>query len=128
MTVSAWIFFYLKWLEPIVLVVGLCIAVWAFLRSRKRGYLVFALYFAVAVSLQPINRAYRAYQAPDAATQQKIDAALKKVLTEENPPVALHQYRNIYFPYGRLLLVAGLWLVARRETQRPRIETSSDFL
>ena len=122
MTVSAWIFFYLKWLEPIVLVVGLCIAVWAFLRCRKWGYLAFALYFALAVSLPPINRAFRAYQAPDVSTQQKIDAALKKVLAEENPPVALPVYRTVYFPFGRLVLVAGLWLVARRETHRPPIE------
>jgi hypothetical protein len=108
----------MNWLEPIVLLFGLGIAIWTFLRCHKRAYLLFALYFALAALLSPINRAYRAYQAPDVSTQQKIDAALKKVLAEENPPVFLPVYRNIYFPFGQILLVAGLWLVARREPYR----------
>jgi|ERR1700733_7062714 len=120
MTVPYWIFIYMKWLEPIVFLVGLGIAIWTFLRCCKWAYLLFALYFALAVLLPPINRAYRAYQAPDVSTQQKIDAAVRKVLAEEKPPVALPGIRNIYFPFGSILLVAGLWLVARRETHRPK--------
>jgi hypothetical protein len=124
MTVNYWIIFYLKWLEPIVLLVGLGIAIWAFLRCRKCGYLAFALYFALAVSLPPINRAIRAYHTPDVSeqTQQKMQAAEKqaveKVLAEDGYH-ALPMNRTIYFPFGRILLVVGLWLVARRETHRP---------
>src|ERR1035438_6130712 len=93
MTVSTWIFYYVKWLEPIVLLAGLFIAVWAFLRSRKRGYLVFALYFLLAVSLPPINRAIHANQTPTYSEQiqQKMQAAekqaIEKVLAENGYPV-----------------------------------------
>ena len=124
MTVPRWIFFYDAWLNPIVLLVGLAVAIWAFLRCRKRAYLLFSLYFALAVFLPPLNRAYREYQAPHYSQQTQneiqtaVDQAIKKVIAEKgfHPQPVI---RNIYFPFGSILLVAGLWLVARREPHRP---------
>jgi hypothetical protein len=119
----------LEWLNPAILLVGLGIATWAFYRCRKRGYLVLAFYFALAafelLAMPSINRTIRAHRPPEISeqTQQKIDAAVReaihKVLVEEGlsyPPIT----RNISFPLGQIFLVAGLWLLAKREIPRPR--------
>jgi hypothetical protein len=127
MTVPRWISVYDVWLNPIVLFVGLGIAIWAFLRCRKRAYLLFAVYFALAVLLPPINRAYRKYQAAQYSqqTQQKIQAAVDQAVIKVIADERLHGYRpqppirGIFLPFDSILLVVGLWLVARREPHRP---------
>jgi hypothetical protein len=124
MNVPRWILDYDVWLNPIVLLVGLGIAIWAFLRCRKQAYLLFAAYFALAVVLPPINRVYRKYQAPHYSQQTQnemqtaIDQAIEKVIAERGYP---HQpvIRNIYFPFGSILLVVGLGLLAKREPHQP---------
>jgi len=132
------VFYYfiktVEWLKPAVYLAGLCIAVWAFLRCRKCGYLVMAAYFALVVfwlvAWPPIDRAIRAHRPPDisAPTQQRIDAAVQdaisKVLIQEGHPEGLPARRTIHFPFGPILLVVGLWLVARREIHRP--DTASE--
>jgi hypothetical protein len=119
-----------EWLTPTVYILGFGIALWAFLRCRKCGYLVVAAYFALVVFsllvMPSINRAIRAHRPPDISeqTQQKIDTAVQeaihKVLVEEGHPEGIPQKRTVRFPFGPILLVAGLWLVARSETRRPK--------
>jgi hypothetical protein len=115
---------FVEWLNPIVYLVGLGVAAWAFMRSRKRGYFVVALYFALVLfslfAMPSINRAIRAHRAPDISeqTEKKINAAVQqaidRVLAEEGRPrIAAKQ--TIHFPFGPIVLVAGLWLVARHE-------------
>jgi hypothetical protein len=127
------LFFYyvmraLGWLEPIALLLGLGVSVWAFRRCRKRGYLVigayFALWFFASTVLPPIKRQIREedfstrytpetqaeiselYEALD-ATYQKLDAL------KGSAPYATE---SININLGAILLVLGLWLIARRET------------
>ncbi len=111
------------WLNPAILLVGLGITAWAFIRCRKWGYLVLAIYFTLAVAEPHIMRAINAHRGPDlsAQTEEKIaeatQEAIHKVLAEEGlsyRPVRL----NINFPLGQILIVTGLWLLARRETPR----------
>lgn len=119
----------IEWLNPAIYLIGLSIAVWAFLRSRKCGYLMIAAYFALAVfwlvAWPPIDRTIRAHQAPDisAQTRQKIDAAVEeatqKVLVEAGHPEGIPYRRTLHFPFGPTLLVVGLGLVARKEPQQP---------
>jgi hypothetical protein len=113
----------IEWLNPMVYLFGLGIASWAFCRCRKWGYLLVAIYFALAVfsllAMPSINRAIRAHEAPDydAQTRQKIAAAVQKVLVEEGRPESIpHGNIIIHFPFGPILLVAGLWLVVKRDT------------
>lgn len=129
---SMWLYYAAKavdWLNPAVNLVGVCIGVWAFIRSRKCGYLVIAAYFAVVVFWlavwPPIERTIRAHRPPDISVQlqQKINAAdraaTEKVLAEEGHPEGIPYTRRIYFPIGPIVLVIGLWLVARNESHRP---------
>jgi hypothetical protein len=133
---SSWIFPLLfeavKWLYPLVLILGLGIAVCAFSRCRKRGYLVVAFYFALCIfnllAMPSINRAIQAHRKPNISeqTEKKIDEAIKeatdRVLKQEGytfVPVK----KTVNFSLGSIILVVGLWLVARRE---PQANTSSD--
>ena len=133
MTTRDWILYYttqaIDWLTPIVYLSGLAIGLWAFRRCRKWGYLVVAAYFALCafslLAMPSINRAIGAHQAPnyDAETQQKMDAAIEqgvnKVLADTGHPHGIPAQRNVVFPFGPMLLVVGLWFLARSEIQRP---------
>jgi hypothetical protein len=115
----------LQWLEVVVYLIGLGIAIWAFRRSRKCGYLVLAVYFAVValwlVFAVPVWRAMHANDPPDVSeqTRQKMYAAErdadKKVLAEAGyPPISVQ--KTVKIPCGPIALVIGVWLLARRET------------
>ena len=132
MNTGDWIFYYgtqmINWLNPLVAIIGLCIALRAFLRSRKCGYLVVAVYFLLTVftllAMPSINRAMRAHRAPEvsAQTQQTIDAADKQagdqtIVPADHPVVTAK--RHVRFPFGQIILVIGLWLLARHEPKSP---------
>src|SRR5688572_978543 len=118
-----------EWMKPLILLVGLVVAAWGFRRSHKWGYLLvgayFALYAFLLVAMPSINRALQARQAPDddAQVRQRIDAAISaavdKVLAEEGRPYGVPAMRTLHFPVGEMILVAGLWLLAKREPCNP---------
>jgi hypothetical protein len=131
MNTEDWIFDYttqaIEWLNPVVFLAGLAIAVWAFRRCHKRGYLVIAIYFAVCVftllALPSLKRALSIHQAPHYSGQirQKLDAAIQeathKVLAEAGQPYGMPQTHKVHFPLAPMILVAGLWLLAKREPE-----------
>jgi hypothetical protein len=119
-----YLFRALDWLNPLVHLMGLGIAVWAFYRCRKNGYVFIAIYFALAsltlLGMPSINRMITQRRAPNVSeeTKQKMNQAMheamERVLEEAgNPPIAAD--RGINFPLGPIILVAGLWLIARKE-------------
>ena len=123
------------WLEPLTYAVGAVTGFWAFRRCRKIGYLVVAIYFCLAVfsllALPRIKAELRARQTPKQSeeAQRKIDAAVSeaidRVMREQgSQPVAVE--RSIRFPFGPLLLVLGVWLLARREPRVQRSDMVSD--
>lgn len=120
-TILYYFFKAVSWLNPALQLVGLGIAVWAFLRCRKCGYLVLAGYFALTIAWRPITRVLHAHRPPDVSvqTQQKIDAAVNEaihqVLVAEGHPAGIPAELHINVPLGQAALVFGLWLVARRE-------------
>lgn len=117
----------LDWLHPMVYLVGLGVAIWAYMRCRKWGYVVVAAYFGLVLlslfAMPAINRAMAARREPDISehTQKKLDAAIQqaidRVLAEDGrtPVPATH---SINVPLGPTVLVVGLWLIAKRE---PRV-------
>lgn len=121
----------LDWLESLTFAVGAGVGFWAFRRCRKIGYLIVTVYFCLAVfsliALPRIKAEWRARQAPTVTeeTQRKISAAIKeaveRVMREEGAPPGAAE-RGIRFPLGPLLLVLGVWLLARRE---PRVSGSN---
>ena len=123
------------WLEPLTFAVGAVTGFWAFRRCRKIGYLVVAIYFCLAVfsllALPRIKAELRARQTPKQSeeAQRKIDAAVSEAIDrvmrgQGSQPVAVE--RSIRFPFGPLLLVLGVWLLARREPRVQRSDMVSD--
>jgi hypothetical protein len=125
----------LDWLELLTFIVGTGVGFRAFRRCRKMGYLVVALYFCLCVfsmlALPRIKDALRARQAPTVTeeTHRKISAAIdeavERVRREDGLPPE-HGEWTIRFPLGPLLLVLGVWLLARKELRVGRIDSASD--
>ena len=118
------LFTAIDWLEPAAYLLGLAIAIWAFYRCHKRGYILVGVYFALAVFtllvMPSINRMIAQGRTPviSEVTAQKMgqaeQEAADRVLEEAgSPPICA--VRNVNFPLGPILLVTGLWLIARRE-------------
>jgi hypothetical protein len=123
MTIDDFTFYVFKWLNTVVYLVGLGIAVWAFFRCRKRGYLAIALFFALVLLSwhvwPPISHAIYVHRTPIQA-QQKIDddvqQAVNQVIAKEGPRISTVR---INIQIAPIVLVIGLWLLARREPHRP---------
>jgi hypothetical protein len=117
-----------NWLNPIVFILGLGIAVWAFSRCRKRGYLVIAFYFALCIfnllAMPSISRAIQAHRTPDISeqTQKKFDEAIQQAIhqvveQDGHPYVPVVTLPAIRLPLISIVLVVGLWFIAKRESK-----------
>ena len=122
----------IEWLNPIVYIVGLAVAVWAFRCCRRWGYLLVGFYFLLVLftlfAMPSINRAIQVRIVPElserpeqnvsAAGQQAIDRVPqeKAQAHAQAPP----QQRTVRFPFGPLVLVLGLWLIARPDIDHRR--------
>ncbi len=125
--ITYYLFEAIDWLNPIIHIIGLIVATWAFRKCRKKGYIVVATYFALAtftfLAMPRINRAIAEKRAPTLSEQteqrlnQEIQAVYDRVFEEEGVP-PMTATRNINFPLGPILLVAGLWLVAKNEKRQ----------
>ena len=126
---------YVAWklvggLWPLVLLLGLVLCVWTYRRCRKPGYLIVAAYFLLGLCQvligSAINRTIRDYQhakEPDYVLSsedqkryvQELDALNEKYFPYTKARLA---QANLRFPFGPIILVVGLWFVARRESKR----------
>jgi hypothetical protein len=107
-----------SWLELLVYITGLFVSAWAFRVCRKRGYLLVGIYFALAIFffwvIPYINRSRQPTITFSQTQQQKISDAIDKIIQEGGGQPEPMEIR-ITFPLGPLVLVAGIWLLARRE-------------
>jgi len=110
-----------KLFYPLVLFLGLIAAILGFVRSKKPGYVVVATYFLLAfLSLTVGPRLYKLYGdktiTPD--TQKRINEATEKAYREAivgSNYIPYADTANIALPLGNLLLVFGIWLLAKKE-------------
>ena len=114
----------IDWLNPIVSIVGLIVSIWAFRKFRKEGYILISAYFALAafnlLAVPKINQAIAEKQPPAIPQniQERIDQEIEEVyerIFEEEGILPMAETRTISFPIETILLVAGLWLVAKHE-------------
>ena len=131
MTTSDWIFYItlkaIGCLWPLVHLFGLVLCVLTYRRCRKSGYLVVAAYYFLAVGWlafgPAINRVIREYShsqsphvlSPETQKQYMQDLA---ALNEKYYPMGRPAISNTKFPLGPIILVSGLWCIARRESKR----------
>ena len=120
-----YLFTAIDWLNPLVHFVGLGVAIWAYCRCRKKGYLVIAAYFVLVLfsllAMPRINRAIAIQRHHDLDEQiqkeieTEVNEAVDRVLEKHGRSHAGPLRINIMFPFGPILLVTALWLIARRE-------------
>jgi len=112
------------WLNPLAHVAGLAIAVWAWRATRKAGYIVVVAYFLLAAfnrTLPAIIRVVSGRPPAQAALtpQQKQEYARELVALDKRYfPLGHPVVRTILFPLGPIVLVTGLWMVAKRDAKR----------
>lgn len=106
---------------------GLGLCAWAYLRCRKSGYLILGAYFFVTAGWlvfgPAINHAIREYShrrspevlSPEAQKQYMAEIA---ALNEKYYPTGRVAQSHVSFPLGPIVLVAGLWVIARREPKK----------
>jgi hypothetical protein len=120
-----------RWLNTLVYLVGLSIAVWAFLRCHKRGYLAVALFFALVLfswHVWPhISHAIYVHRTP-AEVQQKTNADFQQAYNQALAQAGHHPVptQRINIQIAPIALVFGLWLLARREPQTETTSTPND--
>jgi hypothetical protein len=125
MTIDDLTFYVFKWLNTAVYLVGLGIAVWAFLRCRKRGYLVVALFFGLVLfswQVWPLISDAIYVQRTPIAIQQKDEEQARE--THSSP--GTQAYYRINIQIAPIVLVCGLWLLARREPEYNRPNKSPE--
>jgi len=80
-----------------------------------------------------IKRAIPSRSAPDISeqTREKIDAAVQqaidRVLQEEGQIYAPPEVRRYSFPLGPMVLVLGLWLIAKRDIDEHQAKQSTEL-
>lgn len=114
------IYMVLDWITPIANAIGAAVALWAYRKSRKLGYSLIAAYFLLAVLVAvtaPILRARSAKYSPyPAEVQEQLSNATEEILGGEIHTEILPV--TYYFPIGNIILVAGLFLLARNEKNK----------
>ena len=123
------------WLEPLAYAIGLVASVWAYRASRRRGYALVAIYFFLAVctlTLVPaINRArinrWEARSELSAEAKEEYGRDLLAVQRKYYPSPPPNRI-NIPFPLGPIILVSGIWLLARHEAKKrsERVAVAND--
>ena len=125
----------LQWLSPVVHLLGCIIAIQAFRKSHKKGYFLISIYFALALFqllISPrINTAIAKKKAALVADEKRemmdreISEVYERYYEEEGvlpEPITV----NLPLPLGPIILVSGLWLLARKENNSER-EVGADL-
>jgi hypothetical protein len=119
----------MRWLNPLVYVVGVAVGSWAYWLSRKLGYLLVTAYFVLvlfAVFLGPaVNRMIDARW--DAQQKARLSPQAQEQFVKEYASLLQKYYPpgqetpatiNVKIPFGPIILVSGLWMLAERESRR----------
>ena len=115
----------IRWIDPLIYILGLWIAIWAFRRCGKKAYLVLAFYFGLVLFsllvLPHIKRAIYEQRHPpmpdpmQAKMDQYILDAIRKFHKKEGyPEIHADLVDKVGINLAPMLLVAGLWLLSKK--------------
>ena len=109
--------------NPFLHVAGLGLSIWAWKATRKTGYLVVALYFVVVLLGKGFPGSLRVTAGPPAApaltAQQQQDYTREMTAVDKRYYPAGHPVtQTVVFPLGPIILVAGLWVLVKRDIER----------
>jgi hypothetical protein len=119
-----------RWLDPLLQLIGLGISIWAYRVSRKAGYLIVAAYFFLAACsltvIPKIRHALYQRRHPPIEISREMQekyASELMALSQKYYPSDLRPVErlNINFPLGSILLITGIWLLAKDEAKRSAV-------
>jgi hypothetical protein len=126
MRISDWVSYLAsegcRLLTPVLFVIGLAVSLLAYRKRRQLGFFILAMYFLLAfgsLTLFPwINRTFfrRRQELPPKVAQEfyrEMDALEKKYYPNGSP----YPSSSINFPLGNILLVIGVWALAKKEVR-----------
>jgi hypothetical protein len=112
----------IEWLNPIVCLIGLVICIWTYKNCRKCGYLVLAIYFfLVTANLifgPTIHRALASRSHNEPQLSPEVEKQYQQeflALNQKYFPSGRMATYKIYFPISSIILVAGVWMLAKRD-------------
>ena len=118
-------YYLFQWLSPAVHLLGLIIGIWAFRKCHKKGYIVISVYFGLAlfslIAMPKINRMLAKQNSVQISAEaqeklsQEINEVYQRYYEETEGASAQPMTLNLKFPLGPIILVSGLWILARKE-------------
>ena len=117
-------------LNPLLHVAGLAISVWAWRATRKTGYILVALYFVLVLlgkGLLGVLRVTSGSPNAPALTAQQQQAYTQELTAVDKRyyPVGHSVTQTVVFPLGSIVLVAGLWILAKRDVKQTVQQTTA---
>jgi len=116
----------IDWLNPLLHLLGLCVAIWGFRPRKRKGFLLLIIYFALTsfslIAVPHVNRMlYERFDAMDDSMQQEINVAVQDAIDAVREKHGQQTYaaaRTVSLPLAPLLLVAAVWVLAKEEQKR----------
>jgi hypothetical protein len=129
MTLSDWAFYIgtsaIDWLHPMIYIAGFTVGVWAFWKSRKVGYLLVAICFLLVLSsrfiVPVVNRAISTRWPAQPELSPEVEQEYMQemmALDEKYFPSGRVMSRKLTLPLDQIILVLGLWMLAKHESRR----------
>ena len=112
-------------LSTMVMLSGLCVAVWAYSRSDKSGYIFVAIFFVLTLAVFLYTGPIRS-EPVDSELRAKIDQTITEYLQTESAGSAIEVHRvkvsysvipSLLYLIASVTLVAGLWLLGRADAK-----------
>jgi hypothetical protein len=124
------VIFYLinqiQWLNPVICLIGLVVCICAYKNCRKCGYLILAIYFLLVSINLIFGQAIHGILAEHSRNKTPLSSEAEKQYQQEI--TALNQkyfssgrgiiYYKVNFPLYSIILVAGVWSLAKRDSKK----------
>jgi hypothetical protein len=124
-TITFYLLRSIEWLNPIIYLAGLIICIWAYKNCRKCGYLILAIYFFIVSADLIFGPTIRRALAERSQNKSQLSAEAEKqyqqeflALNQKYFPSGRTASYKIGFPLGPIILVAGVWMLAKRDSKK----------
>lgn len=122
------IFYFAKsveWLNLVIYLAGLITCIWAYKNCHKCGYLILAIYFFIVTAGLIFGPAIHRALAERSQSKSQLSPEMEKqyqqdlvALNQKYFPSGQTMLYKIRFPLGPMILVAGVWILAKRDSKK----------
>jgi len=124
-TITFYLLRSIEWLNPIIYLAGLVICIRAYKNCRKCGYLILAIYFFIVTADLIFGPTIRRALAERSQSKSKLSTEAERqyrqeftALNQKYFPSGQTVSHKVNFPLGPIILVAGVWMLAKRDSKK----------